>query len=279
MLKHSHVSQSDGKGNGQGNGTFWWAPRPVILRPMPENFLTSLAEMRPAAGAGFGSYAVAPIPAGTIVAAFGGTLMDRATFDLEGPERRSRSIQIDDDSYLLGPAVREPGDAVNHSCDPNCGMGGAAQVVAMRDIAVGEALTFDYAMSDGSDYDEFDCACASATCRSRVSGDDWRRGELQNCYAGYFAPHLTRRIAAQHRARRLSKHDVETLMAAIDDDPYGALTIALRIALGSPNASFETLARLAPIDPVWRSGAINGHVAALDQLAALLNETRGFAAA
>jgi hypothetical protein len=241
---------------------------------MAENYLTSLAVMRPAPGAGFGSYAIAPVPAGTIVAAFGGTLMDRATFDRQNPDRRSRSIQIDDDTFLLGPVEREPGDAVNHSCDPNCGMGGAAQVVAMRDIAVGEALTFDYAMADGSDYDEFDCACGSALCRFRVSGDDWRRHELQDRYAGYFAPYIARRIAAQRLACRLSKRDVEMLMARFDEDPYGALSNALRIALGRPNASFETLVRLAPIDPAWRGDAIAGHVAALDRLAGLLNETR-----
>ena len=205
--------------------------------------------------------------------------MDRAAFDIQDPDRRSRSIQIDEDAFLLGPVDREPGDAVNHSCDPNCGMGGAAQVVAMRDITAGEALTFDYAMSDGSDYDEFDCECGSATCRLRVTGDDWRRDELQNRYAGYFAPYLTRRIAARRIARGLSKRDVETLMATFDDDPYCALSNALRIALGRPNASFETLVRLAPIDPAWRSGAIAGHVAALDRLAAFLNEARGFAKA
>lgn len=243
---------------------------------MPENFLTPLAEMRPAVGAGFGSYAVAPIPAGTIVAAFGGTLMDRATFDRQDPDRRSRSIQIDDDAFLLGPAEREPGDAVNHSCEPNCGMGGATQVVAMRDIAAGEALTFDYAMSDGSNYDEFVCACGSTACRGRITGNDWRLSHLHDRYAGYFAPYLMRRDAAQRNARRLTKHDVETLMAAFDTDPQAALTTAMRIALGRPHATFEILVGLAPIDSAWRSGALAGHVAALDRLAALLNEMRGF---
>ena len=243
---------------------------------MPENFLTPLAEMRPAPGAGFGSYAIAPIPAGTIVAAFGGTLMDRATFDGQNPDRRSRSIQIDEEAFLLGPIDREPGDALNHSCDPNCGMGGAAQVVAMRDIAVGEALTFDYAMSDGSDYDEFACACGTATCRGSVTGDDWARSDLQQRYAGYFAPYISRRIAATRDARRLSKHDVENLMKAIDDEPHAALAAAMRIALGRPHATFETLVRLAPIEATWRSGALAGHVAAIDRLAATLNEMRGF---
>ena len=243
---------------------------------MPENFLTSLAEMRPTDGAGFGSFAIAPIPAGTVVAAFGGTLMDRATFDSHDADRRSRSIQIDEDSFLLGPAHREPGDAINHSCEPNCGMGGAAQVVAMRDIAVGEALTFDYAMADGSDYDEFTCACGTARCRGKVTGDDWRRDELRERHAGYFSPYLVRRMNAEAAARRLTKSDAETLMSSIDDDPYAALCDSLRKVLGRPHATFETLVALAPIDPAWRSGAVAGHAAALDRLAALLNETRGW---
>lgn len=243
---------------------------------MAENYLTPLAEMRPAPGAGFGSYAIAPIPAGTIVATFGGTLMDRHTFDEQSPERRSRSIQIEEDSYLLGPATREPGDAVNHSCDPNCGMGGAAQVVAIRDIAVGEALSFDYAMADGSDYDEFDCACGSETCRGKVTGSDWSNAELQSRYAGYFSPYLVRRMAATGTARRLSKSDVEDLLRDIDFDPIGALAIALGKVLGRPHARFETLVALAPVDPVWRSALIAGHAAALDRLASHLNELRGF---
>ncbi len=271
MLKRHHVIPV----RAEGNEGFPTMPGPVILRPVPENFLTPLAEMRPAPGAGFGSYALAPIPAGTIVAAFGGTPMDRVTFDLQNPERRSRSIQIDDDTFLLGPVEREPGDAVNHSCDPNCGMGGAAQVVAMRDIAVGEAITFDYAMADGSDYDEFDCVCGSAVCRGRVSENDWRRENLQDRYTGYFAPYLTRRIAYRQAARRLSKRDAETLMVMIDDDPYLALTVAMRTVLGRPRASFETLVRLLPINPSWRSDVIAGDVAALDLLAAMLNEERG----
>lgn len=238
---------------------------------MPDNYLTPLAEMRPTSDAGFGSFAVAPIPAGTIVACFGGALMNRATFDTMPEQRRWRSIQIDEDRFLLGPEEREPGDAVNHSCEPNCGMGGAAQVVAMRDIAVGEELTFDYAMADGSDYDEFDCACGSAHCRGRVTGDDWALPDLRHRYAGYFSPYLERRFAALGTARPLAKRDVEALMNDYDTDPRSALESALRIVSGRPHASFETLVDfLALPRPL-----LDGDVAAMDALARELNEARG----
>jgi hypothetical protein len=56
-------------------------------------------------------------------------------------------------------------------------------------------------MSDGSPYDEFACGCGSHDCRRRVSGDDWKRSELWQRYAGYFSPYLQRRIAAERRHR------------------------------------------------------------------------------
>ena len=96
-----------------------------------------------------------------------------------------------------GPDPAEPGDLVNHSCDPNCGLVGAVLVVAMRDIEPGEEITFDYAMCDSTDYDEFDCSCDTQHCRKHVTGSDWKRPDLQHRYAGWFSSYLARKIAAQ----------------------------------------------------------------------------------
>jgi len=85
---------------------------------------------------------------------------------------------------------------LNHSCEPSCGLVGATLLVAMRDIAVGEELTFDYATCDSSDYDEFECLCGEPTCRGIVTGLDWTKPELQERYAGWFSPYLQRRIAS-----------------------------------------------------------------------------------
>jgi hypothetical protein len=74
-------------------------------------------------------------------------------------------------------------------------MRGNAVVVALRDIRPGEVVTYDYAMSDGSDYDEFDCSCGTAQCRGRVTGNDWMLPELQLRYRGSFSPYLAARIA------------------------------------------------------------------------------------
>lgn len=161
---------------------------------MDLNWLTPKAQARPAGAKGMGSYAAEPIRAGETVAAFGGWVVDEPGLASLPAERVSRTMQIDDALYLAPGETPEHGDFVNHSCDPNCGLMGATVVVAMRDIAVGEELCFDYAMSDGSDYDEFDCLCGSDRCRGTVTGRDWRLPELHHRYAGWFSPYLARRI-------------------------------------------------------------------------------------
>jgi hypothetical protein len=72
----------------------------------------------------------------------------------------------------------------------------------MRDIKIGEEVCFDYAMSDTMAYDEFNCLCGASTCRGKVGGNDWQRPELQKRYAGFFAPHVQRKIDAQHAFER-----------------------------------------------------------------------------
>lgn len=162
---------------------------------MNTQWLTAKAEARQTPDHGDGAFAIAPIAAGEIVAVFGGFPITRAGLEALPEERKRRSIQIDVDLFLVSGEVREPGDMVNHSCDPNCGMRGDIIVVARRDIAVGEELSYDYAMSDASDYDEFDCRCGTAACRRVIRGSDWRNPALRARYAGYYTSFVERRLA------------------------------------------------------------------------------------
>ncbi|HYN75218.1 MAG TPA: SET domain-containing protein-lysine N-methyltransferase [Candidatus Limnocylindria bacterium] len=164
---------------------------------MDHNWLSPLAQARPVGDHGWGSFAQEPIQAGTTVAAFGGYVAPRSVLESLPADRQGRSIQVDGDLFLISGEEPEPGDMLNHSCEPSCGLVGAVVVVAMRDLAVGEELTFDYATCDGTDYDEFVCACGAPTCRGTVTGRDWMSADLQERYAGWFSPYLARRIAAQ----------------------------------------------------------------------------------
>lgn len=160
------------------------------------NWLTPKAQARPAGDKGWGSYAIERIAKGETVAGFGGWVVNRDTLSTMSEDRQGRSIQIDHELYLVSSDTPEPGDMLNHACEPNCGMVGSQVLIAMRDIEVGEELSFDYAMCDASDYDEFTCLCELPNCRGIVTGSDWRKPELQVKYAGYFSPYLIRRIAA-----------------------------------------------------------------------------------
>ncbi len=160
------------------------------------NWLTPKAQARPAGGKGWGSFVIEPIRKGETVAGFGGWVMSGSMLAELSHDRQSRSIQIDTDLFLVSGPTPEAGDMLNHSCEPNCGLLGSQLLVAMRDIEAGEELSFDYAMCDASDYDEFTCLCGAATCREIVTGADWRNAELQQRYAGWFSPYLVQRITA-----------------------------------------------------------------------------------
>jgi hypothetical protein len=142
---------------------------------------------------GFGVYAIQPITKGTLLGMFGGTIVDGKQLESVPDYLQSLGIQIEDDLYLISTVVG-PGDHFNHSCDPNSGMYGQLGIIAMRDIVVGEEVTFDYAMSDCSDYDEFECKCGSDDCRGYCRGTDWRDPALWEKYDGYFSLYLQRKI-------------------------------------------------------------------------------------
>ncbi len=158
------------------------------------SWLIDDAEVRPAGAPGLGVFATADIPAGSVVAAFGGHMADRATFEALPGHRQVHSLQVADGHFLVCPTEPEPADHLNHSCEPNCGFQGNVLIVTMRDVARGEELTFDYAMCDSDPYDEFECACGSSGCRRKVTGNDWMLPELRGRYRGWFSSYLGHRI-------------------------------------------------------------------------------------
>jgi len=162
--------------------THWTAPQ-LSARPVDEK-------------GGYGVFATAPIAAGEVVTAWGGEIVTGEQLAQHPAFIRTHSLQIEENLFIkpLDGVPSEPADFINHSCDPNLGLRGQITLVALRPIAPGEELCFDYAMSDGSAYDEFDCACGTAHCRGRVTGNDWQLPTLQERYAGHFSPYLQRRI-------------------------------------------------------------------------------------
>lgn len=75
----------------------------------------------------------------------------------------------------------------------------------------------------------------------------------------------------------LRKRDVEALLDRFDDDPVGALTIALQRVLGRPGATWLELLEAAPVSPERRRALAAEDQGALDDLARELNELRTLA--
>lgn len=141
------------------------------------------------------------IEPGELVAVWTGRIVATDQLDELPEEIRRHTVQIEEGLYLASHAPDEGPDFINHSCEPNAGLDGQIAIVALTRIQPGEEVTIDYAMCDGSPYDEFDCACGSTICRGRVTGDDWRNPALWERYAGHFSPYLERRIKALKRQR------------------------------------------------------------------------------
>jgi SET domain-containing protein len=162
---------------------------------MTTGYLSPKLEVRAAPDkGGFAVYALKPLKKNEVLAVWGGQVVTLEQVLALPREEQGHTIQIYDELYLAPLEMAEPADYVNHSCNPNAGLCGQISLVAMRDISVGEEITFDYAMSDSSSFDEFDCTCGAPNCRGKVTGNDWQRPELWKRYEGYFSAYLQRKI-------------------------------------------------------------------------------------
>ena len=76
---------------------------------------------------------------------------------------------------------------------------------------------------------------------------------------------------------RLKKADVEALLADYDADPVAALTAALQVSLDRPDLEWTALLKVAGLSCARRIRLQGNDPAALDELAAELNELRALA--
>jgi SET domain-containing protein len=160
------------------------------------SYLSPKAEVGPSAIHGRGLFAREAIAKEEIVCIKGGHIFDRRRLAERQPDLGPAEVQITEDLFI-GPVRAEEREGgmifSNHSCEPNVGVRGQIVFVAMRDIEAGEELTHDWAMTDDDSY-EMTCRCGAAACRGVVTGQDWRRPELQQRYGESMSWYLLRKI-------------------------------------------------------------------------------------
>jgi hypothetical protein len=132
---------------------------PLVVRPSPIHSV--------------GVYAAAPIRKGSRIVEYTG---ERIT--VEEADRRYDGVSrtylygLDDGKTVIdGHGL---GAYLNHSCDPNCEVDevkGRVWLFAIRDIAAGEELVWDYNLYD--DEDPAPCYCGSRKCRGTMYSREW----------------------------------------------------------------------------------------------------------
>ncbi|ATB41931.1 SET domain-containing protein-lysine N-methyltransferase [Cystobacter fuscus] len=137
--------------------------------------------LRPSSIQGQGAFATRPIKKGERIIEY---LGERITQD-EADERYDDSamarhhtflFSVDDDTVI--DAAREGNDArfINHSCAPNCQAfleDERIYIYALRDIAVGEELSYDYGYERTEDMGPeeealYVCRCGAPACRGTI---------------------------------------------------------------------------------------------------------------
>ena len=132
---------------------------PLVVRPSPIHAV--------------GVYTTTAIRKGTRVVEYVG---ERIT-----PEEADRRYEGASRTYLYGLEDGKTvidgeglGAYLNHSCDPNCEVDeikGRVWIFALRDVAPGEELVWDYNLYD--DEDPAPCHCGSPKCRGTMYSREW----------------------------------------------------------------------------------------------------------
>ncbi len=113
------------------------------------------------------------------------------------------SVQVADDRHIhLAPEFLQ---YINHSCEPNTFFDTAnGEVVALRDIAANEEITFFYPSTEWSMTQPFACFCGAASCLGQIQGAAYmnRKALVKYRFAGHIQHQLIRQFGQYWKTTR-----------------------------------------------------------------------------
>ncbi|HEY0946014.1 MAG TPA: SET domain-containing protein-lysine N-methyltransferase [Opitutaceae bacterium] len=155
---------------------------------------------------GRGLYARCAVPAGTRVIEYVGEKITKAESDRRDAHRLARQARGADGCVYIfelnrrhdldGGVAWNTARLMNHSCAGNCepqAIRGRIWIVALRDIAAGEELTYDYGF-DFANWREHPCRCGTDACTGYIVGRR-HRWRVRRILAGQRARGAERRCA------------------------------------------------------------------------------------
>jgi len=126
-------------------------------------------EVRDTGRYGHGSFATVDIPAGSTIQTLVGVTISYPEVVrrvLAGVEGIDDPLQVGVRTFL---DLEESSRQFNHSCDPNAGLRKRSELFALRDIAAGEEITFDYSTTISPTTWWMRCECGAPNCRGVVA--------------------------------------------------------------------------------------------------------------
>ncbi len=147
-------------------------------RPLPEPKEWEYVEVRKSRLHGKGLFAARDLPKGTYVMEYRGERISKKESDKRTnamwEKGRVYTFELSRRFDLDGDTKDNVARLANFSCDPNCESvnegGRKVWIVAVRDIAAGEEITYDYNFPLVEPPPV--CRCGSAKCRGYIVGSD-----------------------------------------------------------------------------------------------------------
>jgi hypothetical protein len=130
--------------------------------------------------------AAIPIAAGEVVFVLTGEIVDTAS---------KYTIQLDEHRHVL--THTSPWRFMNHACRPNVRIDAKRrEMIAIRDVAAGEELTFNYNTTEWDMAAPFPCGCGAPDCAGVIRGfrhlDQARRAALAPLLSPFIASRVDR---------------------------------------------------------------------------------------
>jgi SET domain-containing protein len=166
------------------------------------NFKTILIECQPSEIDGVGVFAVRLITKGQIIAEG----INAKDYEKLVPWEKIKSVELDIKKKIKDFCIGTPEGFIppedfdfnkmtvewyfNHSCSGNVGFNENGDFVTIRNIKVGEELTYDYGLAESNPEFSMQCNCGSTNCRHLITGNDWKYPEFRETNLNHMLPKL-----------------------------------------------------------------------------------------
>ena len=138
----------------------------------PDSFIVQKSKF------GEGLFTVGEVSSGEVIMTLQGEITRKDLEPSDQPDEKFR-IQTDVNKFIIPD---HPFSLLNHSCEPNCGINHAFELISLRTILKGEELTWDYSTAMFQRDWTMKCLCVTQACRKVITDFDKLPVDVQEKY-------------------------------------------------------------------------------------------------